>query len=288
MASPKKPAAKPKPQPEAKQAELPKGPYDSWDKILAALAADLPEEAVERTKGGETGKGYDTTGYKYQYVINRFNDVLGLDGWGYTYRELDKVEYQTSKGKPRVAVTVETVIVLDPKIKDKELGKTTRVLVGGHDSNNYADALKGAITNSLKKTAAMFGNGKAAYEVTIDDDNTPEGNDRGAAPGQTTARRSTRPAGGPPASEKQIGMINALLSKGGWDREKFKQKHGLSSMKDLTVGQASEFIDKIQAALEKKSKEAPDEPVIDAGPGEDEQQMSEEDAADLIDEDKTA
>ena len=37
----------------------------------------------------------------------------------------------------------------------------------------YADALKGAITNGFKKTAAFWGVGRDAYAGTIDDDNTP-------------------------------------------------------------------------------------------------------------------
>lgn len=248
--------------------DIPKDAASSWEKILDALSLPLPEEAVERTSGSKTGKGYDTTGYKYQYVVNRFNEVLGINGWSYTYDMLEKHEYKTSSGKDRIGVTVNLELTL--KCGEET---NTKALVGGHDSNNYADALKGAITNALKKTAAMFGNGKSAYEVTIDDDNTPEGADRGQV---ATTKKVT---GGRKASEKQVGMINALLSKGGWDREKFKKAHKLESMKDLTVSQASDFIDRLQKKLEQKANAAPEEPTIQM---DEEEAMSDEEAASLV------
>ena len=42
-------------------------------KIYAALSAPFPEEAIERTDGRITRRGYSTTGIKYQYVVNRLN-----------------------------------------------------------------------------------------------------------------------------------------------------------------------------------------------------------------------
>ena len=48
-----------------------------------------------------------------------------------------------------------------------------KTCVGGHKSEMYADALKGAITNSFKKTLGFFGIGKKAYEGMLDDDYRP-------------------------------------------------------------------------------------------------------------------
>ena len=44
---------------------------------------------------------------------------------------------------------------------------------GGHKSGTHADALKGAITNGIKKTLGMFGIGKKSYEGILDEDNRP-------------------------------------------------------------------------------------------------------------------
>jgi len=54
---------------------------DEKKKIYVSLSAPFPEEAIERTNGNVTGRGYSTTGIKYQYVVNRLNEVLGLGGY---------------------------------------------------------------------------------------------------------------------------------------------------------------------------------------------------------------
>lgn len=138
---------------------------EHYKEIYEKLSAPMPEEAVERSKGAETGKGYNTTGYGYQYCVNRFNDVLGLLGWSFTYEEVDRLDGTDKSGRPRISVTIDCTIEIAEGIK--------KTCSGGHISNNYADARKGAITNAFKKTAALFGVGKAAYEGTIDDDNQP-------------------------------------------------------------------------------------------------------------------
>jgi len=128
------------------------------------LVDNLPANAVERAKKEDTRKGYDTTGYQYQFLINCINEVVAPCGWNYKYKIIKEVEGKFGNGKPYYDITVE----LDFTILD-----TTKTCVGGHRSEMYADALKGAITNSLKKTLGFFGIGKKAYEGTIDEDYRP-------------------------------------------------------------------------------------------------------------------
>lgn len=130
---------------------------------LKLLKEDLPEGAIQRSDGKKTGKMYNTTGYGYQYIVDRFNDVYGKD-WGYNYDILDHTVSNYSSGAPRHDVTVNIGIWI-------ENDKLCRVCVGGHDSKSFGDALKGAITNGFKKTAAFWGVGADAYRGTIDDDN---------------------------------------------------------------------------------------------------------------------
>lgn len=130
--------------------------------IYENLSKKLPNEAIQRSEGSKTGKGYDTTGYGYQFVVNRLNEVVGVEGWNYEYREINKTEGVSRSGTPRIGITAEIKLTI--------MG-TTKAMIGGHISNNYTDALKGAITNALKKAAGMFGIGKEAYEKTIDEDN---------------------------------------------------------------------------------------------------------------------
>lgn len=251
--------------PKAKPVELKGEPvteYVSLDdehKIYAALAVDLPEKAVERTDGKKTGKGYNTTGYKYQYVVNRFNEVLGMRGWWYTYRILDTSVMKSSKGYARTSITVETTITLS--IGGQEVSK---VLAGGHISNNYADALKGAITNSFKKTAALFGVGKAAYEVSIDDDNTPASTN---APGVPTSSSGYTTQGQGYVTAKQAEAIGKMAGFLGIDIDAWKKKLNVESFYKLEYKKGSKIIDILMAKVkEKKEKDAADQSVPEEEP----------------------
>ncbi len=134
-----------------------------YDALIKAVE-ELPDHAVERTTKAMTRKGYDTTGYGYQFLVNVINEIVGPNGWGFEYHVIKEVVGQYKSGQSFYDVTVETRV----KILDAE-----RVCAGGHQSSSYSDALKGAITNSLKKTLGLFGIGKTAYEGTLDDDNVP-------------------------------------------------------------------------------------------------------------------
>lgn len=134
-----------------------------YQKLLKAVN-ELPKEAVETATSEKTRKGYDTTGYQYQFLINVLNDIVGVSNWGFSYKIIKEKEGSWSNGKSFYELCVECSITI--------LG-VTRSCVGGHKSEMYADTLKGAITNGLKKTLAFFGIGKKAYEGTLDDDYLP-------------------------------------------------------------------------------------------------------------------
>jgi hypothetical protein len=131
-----------------------------YGKLLEAVER-LPKEAIERAPKEITRKGYDTTGYQYQFLVNVLNEVVGCAFWEHSYNILKELEGQWTNGKKYWEITVDFKLVI--------LG-TTKSCVGGHKSEMHSDALKGAITNAFKKTAAWFGIGGKAYEGTIDDD----------------------------------------------------------------------------------------------------------------------
>jgi hypothetical protein len=134
-----------------------------YDKLLKAVDS-LPDTAVERAKKEITRKGYDTTGYQYQFLVNILNEIVGVNNWSYDYIVSKENEGNYTNGKHFYEVSVDMEI---------EILGAKRKAPGGHKSEMYADAKKGAVTNSLKKTLAMFGIGKKAYEGTIDDDFRP-------------------------------------------------------------------------------------------------------------------
>ena len=135
---------------------------DNKYKELSASFSQV-EGAVQSTKKELTKKGYDTTGIGYQYVADRFNDVLGTDGWGFDFVQLKETQGTYKSGQPFFEVTVKVSIWVGDF-------QNQRHCVGGHISPTYSDALKGAITNGFKKTAAFWGVGREAYAGQLDDD----------------------------------------------------------------------------------------------------------------------
>jgi hypothetical protein len=146
---------------------------DERKKIYTALAAAFTEDAIERTNGKLTGRGYDTTGIKYQYIVNRLNEVLGVGGWR-AHRQVTVKETATSTGRKAYEAVCELVLQLGAWVDGEFQVFGEAVGDGGHTSMSEADARKGSYTNALKKTAAMFGCGRQAYEGTLDDDNVPQ------------------------------------------------------------------------------------------------------------------
>ena len=136
-------------------------------KLYAELSKPLDKKAIQRSKGVETKKGYDTTGYGYQFVVNRFNEVLGIGGWNWSFEEIERAEGTYKTGTKFISITGKATIVLN--LPNGQVVSHSEY--GGHQSSNLTDALKGASTIALKKTAAFFGVGKDAFEGSIDEDN---------------------------------------------------------------------------------------------------------------------
>mgnify|MGYP001568690585 CR=1 FL=1 len=131
------------------------------------LSEAMPKEAIQITKKEQTKKGYDTTGYGYQYLVNRFNEILGFKDWGCDYKIIRENSGHFKSGSPFNEITVELGIWVQSK-------DNVRKCAGGHISSSYSDALKGAISNSFKKAAGFWGVGRQAFEGSIDDDTVLE------------------------------------------------------------------------------------------------------------------
>lgn len=141
-------------------------------KIYAELSAPFPEEAIERTEGRLTGRGYDTTGIKYQYLADRLNEVLGVGGFR-TDRTISVKTVTTAKGRPAYEAIAEVRLELGEWIDGEFVPFAQAWGDGGHTAMTEADARKGSFTNAFKKAAAFMGPGREAYRGTIDDDHVP-------------------------------------------------------------------------------------------------------------------
>ena len=145
-------------------------------KLFAELKESLQkvygDGCVERTDKNITRKGYDTTGYGYQFVVNRLNEVLPKFGLHWTTQDEIKLlkEYPSVSGKLQYEYAGRLSLLF---LDDTRQVVDARHCYGGHQSSTHADAMKGAFTNAFKKTAALFGVGADAYEGTIDEDYRP-------------------------------------------------------------------------------------------------------------------
>ena len=130
------------------------------------------EKCIERTKKEITRKGYDTTGYGYQFIVNRLNEVLPKYGLHWTTQDEIKLlkEYPSKSGQIYYEYAGRLSLLF---LDDLRQVVDARHCYGGHQSSTHADAMKGAFTNAFKKTAALFGVGSEAYEGTIDEDYRP-------------------------------------------------------------------------------------------------------------------
>lgn len=253
---------------------------DEKRKLYAALSAPFPPEAVERTDGKTTGRGFSTTGIKYQYVVNRVNEVLGVGSFR-AHRTITVKEITRSNGRPAYEALCDLTIEIGSWENGQWIQIGEALADGGHVSSSEADARKGCFTNALKKGFAMFGVGRQAYEGSIDDDNVPsEDAPHPFAPVQVpqpkpapVQQKPTDPSPTPlgyvrtgPAvdtsvqqqaersrlSSKQLAAIHSIARKIGIEpaalRARVKAQYGVQT-EWLTKSQASETIKTLDAQL---------------------------------------
>ncbi len=148
---------------------------EDLQQIFRELCEPLPEAAIQRTRGRETGKGYDTDGYGYQWLADRLNEVVGIGCWTADAREAFIERGQTAKGRAQFEVGFDVCIALG-NWHDGTFAPLARTpwTPGNHTSVSLGDARKGALTNAFKKAAAFFGLGAIAFRGELDPDNRPQ------------------------------------------------------------------------------------------------------------------
>jgi hypothetical protein len=206
--------------------------------IYAALSAPFPADAVQRTDGKETGRGYSTTGIGHQHVVNRLNEVLGIGGFRVS-RTLTVRETKTNSGRPSFETIAEVNLALGEWVDGAFVPFADAVGDGGHTSVSEADARKGAFTNGFKKAAALFGCGRQAYEGSLDDDRVPDEHRR--EPARADRNR---------LSGRQLNAIHSLARQRGLDagalRDRVKRDFGVVP-EFLSTEQASRLISEMSA-----------------------------------------
>ena len=127
---------------------------------------------IVKTRSELTKKGYDTTGYRYQFIVNRLNEIVSKYGLHWATQDEIKLQrdYLTKSGQTYFEYAGKLTILL---LDDNRSAVDARACYGGHQASTHADAMKGAFTNAFKKTAALFGVGADVYEGAVDEDYLP-------------------------------------------------------------------------------------------------------------------
>jgi hypothetical protein len=145
--------------------------------VMAKLKEPLPREAVSPNpqKPG-------LSVIKVIYVVERLNDVFGLNGWHVDNEVVETgrmVVVRATLSVPRYAIAIEQF--------------------GGNDNPDRGDAYKGACTDALSKCASYLGIGMDVYKGLYEQGprDCSAGGQNGARPGTPkSAPRATSPQNG--------------------------------------------------------------------------------------------
>lgn len=122
--------------------------------LYKQLSADFPAEAMTV----DNSRGFPLTSIKAQYVRERLNEVMGVDGWSTRTEVVDRTENG-------VAVKIEMTL----HFKERSV---TRTAFGGASvkskGQTYGDLFKSAETDALSKAASNFGVGNNVFKGLVD------------------------------------------------------------------------------------------------------------------------
>jgi len=195
-------------------------------KKVNELLDSYGSEAIQRYDAG-----YDTLwGYSPAYVFRAVREAGGIIR---LTRILEHAEVREDKSWIAWAIVEATLQIPS--------GEVITLQHAGNSRSNTApgEALKGAITNALEKALSVIGVGEKAYMGLLGQDRDEE-----KTPGKPTSTRNS-----PPATVKQLNLINALghtirahpeiEEKWGQALQEFRDQ----MRRGMTMAEASAFID---------------------------------------------
>ena len=145
--------------------------------LKTKLKEPLPREAVSPNP-----QRPGLSAIKVIYVVERLNDVFGLNGWHVDNEVVETgpmVVVRATLSVPRYAIAIEQF--------------------GGNDNPDRGDAYKGACTDALSKCASYLGIGMDVYKGLYDE------RPRDCSAGRQNGARPATPAPAPKATSAQNG-----------------------------------------------------------------------------------
>lgn len=129
--------------------ELIKEGQDRFTAIYNGLKAPFSDDAYSV----DSSRGFNLTSIKAQYVVERLNEVCGMDGWELTG------DYTPVDGG---VLFMGTLI-----INDGHRGHKQQSVGFAAIKKNIGDAYKGAKTDALSKAASLFGLGNEVFKGNV-------------------------------------------------------------------------------------------------------------------------
>ena len=130
---------------------------DFYDEIYKKLSAPFPMESMRTFQSS----GYSSTTIQAQYIRERLNEVLGVQGWS----TISEVIHSSEGGN--VVIKMKLTLIFDG------YGRITRCAFGGASPKNknqsYGDIFKSAETDALSKAASNFGVGNDVFKGLVED-----------------------------------------------------------------------------------------------------------------------
>lgn len=120
--------------------------------VYKKLIADFSDEALSI----DSSRGFDLTSIKSQYIVERLNEVFGVEGW--------KADY-TVQLKDETGIYMKCVIIAN--INDGKDVIQRSAFGGSPMKKNPGDTIKSAMTDSLSKAASHIGIGNEVFKGKV-------------------------------------------------------------------------------------------------------------------------
>lgn len=228
------------------------------EEVIRELEKELDPSLVKQREG----RGGTTLSYlEGHVVISQLNRIFGYDGWEYEVLEHSLVtKFATTKdGKEYANVGYMARVRLKVRIGDRTIVREDVGFCGvtdPHPLHAYENAIKGAVTDALKRCARSFG--------------SQFGNDLYGKEERENRENGEVEKGYPQRgiSEKQKGFIARLLKEKGIEEEKLREwlseTYGKKSVEELSREEASSVINFLKSEKATTLKESYEDDDLDA------------------------
>jgi hypothetical protein len=127
-----------------------------FKKLYEQFKADFPTEAYAK----DNSRGFELTTLKAQYIVERLNTVVGVNGWGIVGEFIEK----DSQG---VLFLGQLNIFTTNKEGETVVAHSVEAIGFSSNTKNIGDAYKGARTDALSKAASYLGIGNEMFKGNI-------------------------------------------------------------------------------------------------------------------------